>query len=86
MAKVVAKKGASDATNLEKQLKRLEEIVEILEGGEVSLDEAIKLYEEGIEISKLCMDRLARAELTLKRLSKTMDGNFELFDEQDDES
>jgi len=86
LAKVVAKKGAAGTTNLEKQLKRLEEIVEILERGEVSLDEAIKLYEEGIQISKLCMDRLTKAELTLKRLSKNMDGNFELFDEQVDES
>lgn len=85
MPKTAVKKGPSGGT-LEKQLKRLEEIVGILEDGEVSLDEAIKLYEEGIQISKACMDRLSKAELTLKRLSKDVNGNFELFDEQVDES
>lgn len=85
MSKTVAKKGPSGGT-LEKQLRRLEEIVGILEDGEVSLDDAIKLYEEGIQIAKACMDRLSKAELTLKRLSKNVNGNFELFDEQIDES
>lgn len=65
----------------EGQLKRLEEIVNILEQGEVTLDDAIKMYEEGIHISKQCLEKLSQAELKLKRLGKDMDGNFELFDE-----
>ena len=46
---------------LEKDLKRLEEIATILETG-ASLDESIKLYEEGIQISKRCMEVLEQAK------------------------
>ena len=67
--------------SFERQLKRLEEIVETLEQGEVSLDEAIKMYEEGVQISKQCLEKLNQAELRLKRLSKDINGNFELFEE-----
>ena len=81
MARSAAKKDSS----FENQLKRLEEIVESLEAGNATLDEAIKMYEEGIQISKLCLDRLSKAELTLKRLSKDVHGNFELFDEHPEE-
>lgn len=77
---------AKKNTTLESQLKRLEEIVESLEQGELTLDDAIKMYEEGIQISKSCMEKLSKTELTLKRLSKTIQGNFELFDEDLNES
>jgi exodeoxyribonuclease VII small subunit len=73
-------RGKKDGS-FERQLKRLEEIVDALEQGEVPLDEAVKMYEEGLQISKLCLQKLNQAELKLKRLSKDVDGNFELFDE-----
>jgi exodeoxyribonuclease VII small subunit len=41
-----------DKSSLEHSLRRLEEIVESLEGGDVPLDEAVNLYEEGVRISK----------------------------------
>ena len=65
----------------EQSLKRLEEIVEALEHGSVTLDDVMKMYEEGVQISKECLEHLSRAELKLKRLSKDAEGNFELFDE-----
>ncbi|MBI3192957.1 MAG: exodeoxyribonuclease VII small subunit [Ignavibacteriae bacterium] len=65
----------------EYSLRRLEEIVESLEEGSVPLDDALKLYEEGISISKQCIEKLNSAELKLKRLSKDAKGNFELFTE-----
>ena len=67
--------------SFEYTLKRLEEIVQSLEEGNVPLDEALKLYEEGITLSKLCGEKLKSAELKLKRLSKDAKGNFELFEE-----
>ncbi len=67
--------------SFEKSLKRLEAIAEELEGGSVSLDEAMKIYEEGIQISRKCLERLSEIELKLKRLSKDIQGNFELVDE-----
>lgn len=68
----------------EESLRRLEEIVTTLEQGEVSLEDSIKIYEEGLTLSKLCIDRLTQAELKLKKLSKDIDGNFQ-FLEQDSE-
>jgi exodeoxyribonuclease VII small subunit len=73
--------GGNDRS-FEKSLKRLEEIVETIEGGTVSLDEVMKMYEEGVEISKACLEQLSQAEVKLKRLTKDAEGNFELFDER----
>ncbi|HET6272033.1 MAG TPA: exodeoxyribonuclease VII small subunit [Bacteroidota bacterium] len=66
----------------EQSLQRLEEIVDHLEQGDVSLDESIKMYEEGLALSKACMDKLTQAEVKLKKLSKDIEGNFQLIDDQ----
>ena len=66
----------------ESSMKRLETIVEKLEGGDATLEESLALYEEGIELSKTSMEKLSQAELKLKRITKNLDGSFELFDEQ----
>jgi exodeoxyribonuclease VII small subunit len=64
--------------SLESSLKRLEEIVESLEDGKVSLDEAVQLYEEGIALSKKCGDKLKMTELKIKKLAKSAGGDFEI--------
>ena len=46
----------------EEAMNRLEEIISILEKNEVYLDESIKLYEEGIALSKYCDDKLKNIE------------------------
>ena len=66
-------------------MKRLEEIVEALESGNAPLDDVMKLYEEGVAISKECLAYLSNAEVKLKRLGKDIQGNFELFDQQIDQ-
>lgn len=66
--------------SFEQSLKRLEQIVEELEQGDVPLDDALKMYEEGIELSKACVEKLTQAELRLKKLSKDMQGRFRLMD------
>lgn len=78
-------KKESDAevpSTFEHSLHRLEEIVETIEQGKVNLDDVMKMYEEGVRLSKACLDHLSQAELKLKRLGKDMEGNFELFDER----
>jgi len=45
----------------EKALERLEEILDLLEKGDHSLEEALKLFEEGTRLSKLCARQLADA-------------------------
>ena len=64
--------------SLEGSLKRLEEIVESLEEGKVSLDEAVQLYEEGIQLSKDCSEKLKVTELKIKKLAKSVGGDFEI--------
>ena len=52
-------------------LKELEEIVISLESGNLSLDESIKKYQRGIEISKECKDKLLSAkEVVVKKMSE----------------
>ncbi|MEK9138985.1 MAG: exodeoxyribonuclease VII small subunit [Bacteroidota bacterium] len=68
----------------EESLHRLEEIVNKLEQGEVPLEDSIKIYEEGLALSKACLERLTQAELKLKKLSKNIDGSFQLLDEEDE--
>jgi exodeoxyribonuclease VII small subunit len=75
---------AKKSPTFESSLKRLEAIVEKLEQGDVALDDVMKLYEEGVALSKQCLDHLQKAEVTLKRLSKDVNGTFELFDEKVD--
>ena len=60
----------------EEALEKLEKIVEHLEGGELSLDESMKHYEEGIRLSKLCSKRLEEAKKKIELLLKSEDGKF----------
>ncbi len=58
--------------SFEEKLKRLEEISALLERENIGLEEAIILYEEGIEISKECVVTLNDAELKITQLKKKM--------------
>jgi exodeoxyribonuclease VII small subunit len=69
--------------SFEKSLERLQEIVRSLEEGGVTLDESVRMYEEGIRISRSCLEHLTRVESTVKRLSKDIQGEFSLADEQE---
>jgi exodeoxyribonuclease VII small subunit len=48
--------------NFEQNLKLLENVVKQLENKEISLDLAVKLYKEGLELSKKCYDELKQNE------------------------
>lgn len=68
----------------EDSLKKIEKIVEDLENGNLSLDEALKKYQEGIELSRQCSQRLDTAKKKIDVLAKNKKGDFELkaLDEQ----
>jgi len=55
-------------SSFEAELKRLEEISSILESDEIGLDKAMSLYEEGIKLSKNCLQTLKNAELRITEL------------------
>ena len=52
----------SKNSNFEEQMEKLEEIVGILEKGDLNLDESVEKFEEGIKISKECNKTLQEAE------------------------
>lgn len=55
---------------------RLEEIVKILEQGNSSLDESLKLYEEGVLLVRFCNDSLDNAEKKIKMLVTDSNGKM----------
>lgn len=63
--------------NFEKAMKRLEEIGQSLDTGDIALEESIKLYEEGIELIEFCQKKLAEAEKKVKKLSRNSEGDFQ---------
>ncbi len=69
----------------EAALARLEEIVQELEKGEVPLEQSLKLFEEGIKLSRLCNKRLEEAERKVEILLKDKNGNItaEPFEEEE---
>lgn len=54
--------------DFEKKLSRLEEIVSKMEKGDLALEESLKLFEEGIKLSRECHGQLAQAEAQVKKL------------------
>lgn len=56
------------AATFEKSYTRLEEVVRKLEAGQLSLDEASGLFEEGMRLAKRCNELLSHAELRITRL------------------
>lgn len=65
-------------------LKRLEAIVEKLEGGYLSLDDSIKIFEEGMGLVKNCETRLTEAQQKIEILIKGQKKKFRLEDTSDD--
>lgn len=54
--------------DFEKKLNRLEEIVQKMEKGDLPLDESLKIFEEGVRLSRECHLRLTEAEEKVKKL------------------
>lgn len=62
--------------DFEKSLARLEEVVRRLEHANLPLDEAMKLFEEGVELSQKCQKQIAEAEGRVEILLKSADGKL----------
>lgn len=62
------------APSFEEALQQLEQIVQKLEKGELALEESLKLYEEGIRLSRLCHGKLEEAEGKIEMLMKDARG------------
>jgi len=62
--------------SFEKALEKLEKIVEALESGDITLEDALTRYEEGIKLSRLCQEKLATAEKKIEILTRTAKGEL----------
>jgi exodeoxyribonuclease VII small subunit len=71
----------------EDQLTALEAVVERLERGELSLEDSVRLFEEGITLSNACKLELEKAEGRIQVLVETQSGQLEAadLDEEDEE-
>jgi len=62
--------------DFESALKSLEEIVQQLERGDLTLDRALELFEDGVKISRFCHAKLEEAERKVEMLIKAADGTM----------
>ncbi len=60
--------------NFEMQLASLERIVRELEAGDLPLEESLRLFEEGVRLSRECQERLNQAERRIEVLLRDSDG------------
>lgn len=61
--------------SFEQNLARLEMIVQAMEKGEVSLDESLKLFQEGTELIRICGNLLDEAEMQVTKVLADANGN-----------
>ena len=64
------------AKKFDESLKKLEGIVARLEEGDLALEESLKLFEEGIKLSRLCTKQLEEAERKVEILLKNEEGTI----------
>lgn len=62
----------------ENALKKLEDIVRDLESGDIALDEALKKYEEGVNLAAICQKKIDTARKKVEILVKSKDGKIRL--------
>jgi exodeoxyribonuclease VII small subunit len=74
--------------DFEKALDRLEKIVGKLETGDLALEEALKLFEEGTQITRFCSTKLDEAERKVEILLKDKKEQFteKSFQIEDDQN
>jgi len=69
-----SRKGAAKAAGFEANLKRLEQIVEQLEKGDIDLEKSLELYEQGAKLTEACRKQLQEAETRIEKLRPVGDG------------
>ncbi len=67
----------SKEMNFEASMEKLNGIVEKLEGGDLGLEESLKLYEEGIMLSQMCAKRLENVQSRMETLLRNTAGDLE---------
>jgi exodeoxyribonuclease VII small subunit len=71
--------------SFEEQLKGLEAIVARLESGDLSLEDSVRLFEEGMKLSDACKKELEAAEGKIQMLVEKRGGGMKVVDLEDEE-
>lgn len=61
---------------LEEAMERIEQVIAAMEQERIDLDEALKLYEEGIGLTRICQKQLEEAQRKVEILQMTSDGEI----------
>ncbi|HDM70637.1 MAG: exodeoxyribonuclease VII small subunit [Thermotogae bacterium] len=73
--------------DFETAFNRLEEIVRKLENDEISLEESLELFQEGVKLYRFCREKLEKAKLKVMDVLKEMEEGYErIEDEQSQET
>jgi len=77
----------NDELDFETAFNRLEEIVRKLENDEISLEESLELFQEGVKLYRFCREKLEKAKLKVMDVLKEMEEGYErIEDEQSQET
>ncbi len=77
------KDNQKDELSFEQAMEQLEKIVRVLEEGDVPLEKAIELYKKGMELSKVCNNKLQAVEKEMTQIMKE-NGDTEEFDMEEE--
>ena len=79
---------AKKKEKFEEALQKLEAIVAKMEEGDLPLEEALKAFEEGVRLAKLCTSKLDEAERKVEKLIRDQFGKVQTtpFSEEEDDS
>ncbi len=82
------KKAEAQSKNFESSLTALEKIVRELERGDLPLEESLKMFEQGVRLSRECQERLNEAERRIEILLRDEEGRpvLHAFDEEEESS
>ena len=72
--------------SFEEALEKLEKIVNQLESGQIKLEDAVKVYEDGIALKKLCEKKLSDAQMKVEKLVLNKQGQPTTLQPLDEES
>ncbi|MGV6859590.1 MAG: exodeoxyribonuclease VII small subunit [bacterium] len=76
-------KKADNTPNFETAVKELEGLVKKMETGDLSLEESLKEYERGMELTRICQQALEQAELKVKVISEQYATKAQASDDND---
>lgn len=69
-----------ESLNLESALKRLEEIVALMDSDSLELEKTIQLFQEGMQLTRFCREQIAQAEQQISKLVEESEGDLTLED------